>query len=496
MTAHPGAPSTTAPTWHLTAAELAGAIRAGDASPIDVVEQSLERIERLNPAVNAVCSIDVESARAAAAAAEAALDDGAETGPLHGVPVLVKDMIFTRGLRTTGGSLMYREFVPTVDDIAVERLRSAGAIVIGKTNTAEFGFSGNQTANQLFGATRNPHDLSRTPGGSSGGSAAAVAAGMAPVALGTDGGGSIRIPSSFCGTVGLKPTFGRVPLHPSCRDADWPGFSAWESLEHLGPITRDVRDAALLLDVLSGYDARDRLAVPTPPPTFAADLEAADVEDLRGLRIAVSADWGGEQALDADVRSAFDATIDLLAERGAMLSHDRPDTAGALEAFGWLVDLDFDVAAIGELCAGREEHLGPRLRELLTLERPAAAYSRAVRLRKSAYSAVAEFFQRYDVLVTPTTPVRAFPLDHNGPETVGGVASVDRVRAIVGFCCPFNLTGHPAVSVPWWGPGTTLPFGVQVVTPRFEESVALRVARSIELGNGYAAGRLANPDVP
>ena len=255
-----------------SATELAAAIRAGAVSPVDAVEQSLEHIACHNPAVNAVCSLDADAARAAARAAEAAARDGAALGPLHGVPVLVKDMIFTRGLRTTGGSQLYREFVPAVDDIAVERLRAAGAIVVGKTNTAEFGFSGNQTTNVLFGATRNPLDLSRTPGGSSGGSAAAVAAGMAPIALGTDGGGSIRIPASFCGTVGLKPTFGRVPLHPSCRDTSWPGFSAWESLEHLGPITRDVRDAALLLDVLSGYDARDRLSVPTPPPSRAARL--------------------------------------------------------------------------------------------------------------------------------------------------------------------------------------------------------------------------------
>src|SRR6266852_5141381 len=248
----------------LSALELAAQIRAKKISPVEVVDAVLARIERMNPTLNAFCTLTVDEARDAAQAAEVSVMTGEEQGPLHGVPVSIKDLLFTRRLLTTGGSRLFAEHVPEEDAVSVERLKGAGAIILGKTNTAEFGHKA-VTDNPLFGITRNPWSPSLTPGGSSGGSAAAVAAGMGPLALGTDDGGSIRIPASFSGTYGLKPSFGRVP-----RGAGFPG---WETLSHTGPMTRTVRDAALMLEAIAGPDDRDRHSLPAAAHSFLAACE-------------------------------------------------------------------------------------------------------------------------------------------------------------------------------------------------------------------------------
>ncbi|HUO65822.1 MAG TPA: amidase family protein, partial [Terriglobales bacterium] len=237
----------------LPALELAALIRGKKVSPVEVTDAVLARIERVNPALNAFCTVTAEEARDAAQAAEVAVMTGEELGALHGVPVSIKDLVFTRRVLTTGGSRLFAEHVPEEDAVCVERLKGAGAVLIGKTSTPEFGHKG-VTDSPLFGITRNPWNPSLTPGGSSGGAGAAVAAGLGPLAVGTDGGGSIRIPASFCGIYGLKPSFGRVPQGP--------GFPGWETFSATGPMTRTVRDAAAMLDAMAGPDDRDRLSLP------------------------------------------------------------------------------------------------------------------------------------------------------------------------------------------------------------------------------------------
>src|SRR6266540_6319318 len=242
-----------------SAVELAALVREKKVSPVEVTEAFLARIDKLNPTINAYVTLTPELARAAAKRAETAVMAAAALGPLHGVPFSVKDLVFTAGVRTTAGSLVYRDFVPDTDSLVVSRLKAAGGIILGKTNTPEFGYKAT-TENLVFGETRNPWALDKTPGGSSGGASAATAAGLAPLSVGTDGGGSIRIPASFSGIYGLKPTFGRVP--------SLPGFGGWHSLAHTGPMTRTVADAALMMDVIALPDERDRLNVPTPGQTF------------------------------------------------------------------------------------------------------------------------------------------------------------------------------------------------------------------------------------
>ncbi|MBI2287476.1 MAG: amidase, partial [Chloroflexi bacterium] len=235
----------------------------------------LFRIERLNPKINAYCTLVAESARQQARVAEAKVMKGEIAGPLHGVPISIKDLIFTRGIRTTGGSRIYQNFIPEQDAVVVERLKAAGAIIIGKTNTSEFGWTA-ITDNRLFGATRNPWNTGFNAGGSSGGAAASVAASMGSLAIGSDAGGSIRVPSSFCGVFGFKPSFGRVPLNP--------GFPEWGTLAHIGPITRTVRDAALAMEVIAGRDDRDRFTLPDTGLRYLPSLG----DNLKGLRIAWS----------------------------------------------------------------------------------------------------------------------------------------------------------------------------------------------------------------
>ena len=245
----------------MEAVELAERVRAKELSPVEVVDAVLERMDRLEPMLHAFCTPTPDLAREEARRLEREISDGADPGPLAGVPVGIKDLHAVKGVRMVLGSHAYKDFVPDEDDVSVERLREAGAIILGKTNVPEFGYSG-VGHNPVFETTTNPWDASLTPGGSSAGSGAAVASGMGPIALGSDGGGSVRIPSSFCGLFGMKASMGRVPLYPSCRDERYPGASGWESLEHIGPMSRTVRDGALMLSVMAGPDERDRLSIP------------------------------------------------------------------------------------------------------------------------------------------------------------------------------------------------------------------------------------------
>src|SRR5262245_14585547 len=271
-----------------SALDLAALIRAKAVSPVEVTDAVLARLERLNPRLNCFCTVTAEEARDAAVAAEVAVMTGEALGALHGVPFSVKDRVWTRHVRTAGGSRLFADHVPEEDAVCVERLKGAGGVMLGKTTTPEFGHKG-VTDSPLFGITRNPWNSSLTPGGSSGGAGAAVAAGLGPLAIGTDGGGSIRIPASFCGLYGLKPSFGRVPQYPA--------FRGWETFSHTGPLTRSVRDAALMLDVIAGPDDRDRYSLPGDGgPSFVAACDAG----IDGLSVAWSPDVG-HAAVDPEV---------------------------------------------------------------------------------------------------------------------------------------------------------------------------------------------------
>ena len=457
--------------------DLVSLVHAKELSPVEISEYFLARIEEHNDPVNAFSTVDQENVRAQAKESERAQMAG-EMGELHGVPVGIKDLIFTKGLRTTGGSQMYADLVPTQDDVVVERLRAAGAIILGKTNTAEFGFSANQTENQLFGATRNPWNLATSPGGSSGGSAAAVAAGMCPIAVGSDGGGSVRIPSSFCGLFGMKPTFGRVPLFPGCRDPKFPGLSAWEAFEHIGPMARSVADGALLVDVMSGPDHRDRHSAQYGAPARLSAL--CRPGSLDGLTIAWSTDWEGAELVDPEVANAFEAAVVRLAELGATMVNASPHRVVAREQFAALVALEADPPAFKRAMHGYEESVNDRVLQMLNREWTLEELAAAVTSKKAMYLEFTDFFDHYDAFVTPTVPFTALPLGQEGPDRIAGQKLEAPARAVIGYCYPFNVTGHPAASIPCGASSDSLPIGMQVVSRWHGDDVVVRIASAYE----------------
>jgi aspartyl-tRNA(Asn)/glutamyl-tRNA(Gln) amidotransferase subunit A len=452
-------------------------IADGSLSPVEAAEVVLARIDAMDGAVNAFCALEPENVLAQARRAERAVARGEPLGPLHGVPLAVKDLIFAAGLPISGGSEAYRGFTPDIDDVAVERLRAAGAIVLGKTNANEFGVGANTTDSPTGGTTRNPWDLGRAVGGSSGGSAAAVAAGMAPAALGSDGGGSIRIPSSFCGIYGLKPSFGRIPLYPGCRDPRYPGLSAWESLEHIGPMTRTVADAALLLDVLTGPDPRDRHSLPRE---FGALAPGAFDPRLDELTVGFSPDLGGGTPVEPEVRTLVERAAAQFEALGARVEPvDRP-FADPVPILAATIPLEFDLGSMRPLVDAHRATLNSRIAEWVDTEWRGEDFSDALTARKRLALEVAELFGRYDLLLTPTTPTPALPLELPKPMTIGGHKIADPRRMLQPFVCAFNLTGNPAASLPCGFTADGLPVGLQVVGGHLADLLVLRASLAYE----------------
>ena len=457
----------------LPATELALRIREGELSPVEVVEAFLERIERVNPRVNAYCLVLEEEARKQAREAERAVKEGGKLGPLHGVPIAIKDLTPMRGVRTTFGSRLFEGFVPSKDAAVVERLRRAGAIPLGKTNTPEFGWMGN-TVNLLFGATRNPWKLDRTAGGSSGGSAAAVASGMAPFAEGSDGGGSIRIPSSACGVFGLKPTSGLVPMDLMVEVGLGPFGHVSPFMTH-GPIARTVRDAALLLSVMVGFHEVDPFSLPPPEEDYARVEEG-----VKGLRVAYSPNLGYFE-VDGRVEKAVGEAAWSFAELGAEVKEVTPPLPSKEEIEGafqtlWVVAFS---SYLGDLPPEEKEKLTPEVQALSELGKGISAveYKRAEMVRGRVWLGMQELFREFDLLLTPTLATLPFPVDQLGPTEING----KEVNPLLGWILtyPFNLTGHPAASVPCgWVEG--LPVGMQVVGRRFSERLILRACLSFE----------------
>jgi aspartyl-tRNA(Asn)/glutamyl-tRNA(Gln) amidotransferase subunit A len=458
----------------MSAADLASAVARKKVSPVEIVGAVLDRIERLNGRLNAYVTLDADGARAEARRAERALTRrGARLGPLHGVPFSVKDLVITRGMRTTFGTPLYADHVPTEDAPMVARLKAAGAIMIGKTNTPTFGWIG-ATHNLLFGPTRNPWNLERTPGGSSGGASAAVAAGLAPLAIGTDGGGSIRIPSSFAGIFGIKPSFGLVPVYP---------FTASWSLSHIGPMTRTVRDAALVLNVVAGPDERD----PNSLPPQGVDYVKALPRGLKGLRVAWSPTLGYVEVVDPEVQSLAARAARAFRAFGCRVDEVDPGWPSPFNA--WKPIFAGGIAARLAPYLDQRDKIDAGLQRIIdeTLKSSPTAYVQAWFDRLAWWQHPRRLFERYDLLLTPTVACPPFPVGLDNATEIAGRPVPD--WAWTPYTFPFNLTGQPAASVPCGFTADGLPVGLQIVGRRFDDATVLRAAAAWEAAHPWAPGR-------
>lgn len=454
------------------AVTLSARIRRRELSAVEAVSAALTRVDRLDRHLDAFCTLAPEQALADAHTIDRRLAAGDPVGPLAGVPLAVKDLISTKGLKTTFGSRLYADNVPDEDDIVVERLRAAGAIVIGKTNTSEFGY-GAVGHNPLFATTRNPWNTALTPGGSSAGSAAAVAAGMVALSLGSDGGGSVRVPASLTGTFGIKPSWGRVPVYPGCRVETEPGASGWESLEHIGPITRTVADAAMMLSVLSGPSPKDRHSLPRE----AIDWTNLDPSSLLGRRIAFTPDLGFA-AVDPEIAALAESAAHTLAdEYGAELEMVSPDIGDVTLPFLALVALDTDRAGLRRM-APPGYAFTPMLQSLLERDWTADEFTQAILERKRINNILWRFMARYDLLLTPGASTAAFPIDSEGPSEIAGRSIAPGGWAPFSFLA--NLTGQPAASVPAGFTRAGLPAALQIIGRQHDDLGVLQAAAGVE----------------
>ena len=456
---------------NLTARELVAHLREKRVSAREVMTAHLARIEQVNPAVNAIVTLVPESALDAADTADAALAQGAAVGPLHGLPIAHKDLFVTAGIRTTFGSLAFTDHVPDETALIVERERRAGAITIGKTNTPEFG-AGSQTCNEVFGATRNPYDRTKTCGGSSGGAAVALATGMVPIADGSDLGGSLRNPASFCNVVGLRPSPGRVPR--------WPSTAPWFAFSVHGPMARTVGDVALLLDAIAGPDVRAPLSRTVPARRVSDALD----RDVRGVRVAWSRDLGG-LPVEPGVTSVIDRQRATFEALGCIIDEAQPDLTDADEIFAtwraWYFDLAFGSildqhrgllkdTVVWNIEAGRALG-GPQLAD-------------AERKRAALYHRVRRFMAQYEFLLLPVAQVAPFDVDQPYVTRINDQplpTYLDWMKS----CYQISVTELPAVSVPCGFTDDGLPVGLQIVGRPFDDLGVLQLAHAFEQATGF-----------
>lgn len=451
---------------HISATALAAQIHRGELSAREVVGAHLDRIDRLDPVINAVVTRTPELALSGAAEADEAYARGEVLGPLHGLPIAYKDLVQTAGVRTTFGSPLFADHVPEADDLLVERIRAAGAICVGKTNTSEWG-AGSHTFNPVFGVTRNPWSPARSAGGSSGGAAAALAARLVPIADGSDLGGSLRNPAAFCGVVGLRPTPGRVPSWPSSDPADTMGVE--------GPMGRTVEDVALLLSVMAGPDPRIPVSLAGSGAEFAPPIRPLD----RPLRVALAPEGDGRMPFEPAIVSALASLEPTLTELGWSVEPGFPDLTGAREVFltfrgqGSARDLE------PLLARGRDRIKAAVLSDVdRGLALTPDEIARAERLRTAIRTRAAAFFERFDLLVLPTTQVLPFPVELAHPTEVAGVPT-EGYLGWMESCWAITVTGCPAISVPA-GTIEGLPFGAQLVAGPGHDLDLLRAAAMLE----------------
>lgn len=458
----------------MSATQMASAVREKKLSPVEITQALLERIGALNPALNAYILVTADMAMDQARAAEEAVVRGDELGPMHGVPVSIKDLFDVEGLPTTKGSLIYRDRVATETEYSVKRWLDAGAIHLGKTNTPEFGFVA-VTQNKVFGPTYSPWDITRTPGGSSGGAAAAVASGLGPIAHSSDGGGSIRIPANFCGVFGIKPTYGRVPKQPG----------GWSTMTHRGPTTRTVADAALALDVMSGYEPADPFSVPSYPGSFLGEIDRG----VKGLRVAFSRDLGFAPVEPA-IADICERAAKRFSEMGCFVEEASPGFGHQGETF-LRVAAPADAVWIGELSDEQRDQLDEPAKFFYEYGRQVSGADmvRAQLARMELWRTMQRFHERYDLLLAPVTSCTAFPVGEE-PKQIDGKDIPP--SGWMPFTQPFNLTGQPAASVPAGFDSKGLPVGLHVIGRAYEDAMVLRACRAFEQVQPWAERK---PDV-
>jgi amidase len=450
----------------LSAIEMAGLIRRKKLSAREVMAAHLKQIERINPKVNAIVTLVAEQAVENAAKADEAQARGAGLGPLHGLPVAHKDLVETAGIRTTFGSLIFKDNVPAHDAIIIERMKKAGAITVGKTNTPEFG-AGSQTFNRVFGATKNPYDLTKTCGGSSGGAAVSLACGMVPIADGSDSGGSLRNPSSFCSVVGFRVAPGRVPNAAV--------GNAWSTIGVTGPMARNVADVALLLSVMAGPDARCPISISEPGARFAANLE----RDFKGVRVAWFKDLGGIP-FDRRIREAVNAQRKVFESLGCIVEEAEPDFSGADEAFNTLRALGY-VSSQSENVRKHRELMKDTI--LWEVERgsklSSADIARADSLHSQVWDRMRMFQEKYEYFILPATQVPPFDVTQPYVTEIEGVKMntyIEWMRS----CYYISILENPSISIPSGYTPEGLPVGLQIVARHREEFSALQLAHAFE----------------
>ena len=459
-----------------SAIELGAMIRAKKVSAREVMQAHLRQIERVNPAVNAIVTLIADRAMADAAAADEELARGKPRGPLHGLPIAHKDLVATKGIRTTQGSPFYRDHIPDADAPIITLIRTAGALTVGKTNTPEFG-AGSHTFNPVFGATKNPYDQTRSCGGSSGGAAVALACGMVPIADGSDTGGSLRNPAAFCNVVGFRPSPGRVSA----------GRGSWSPLSTSGPMARSVADVALFLSVLAAPDTRSPLALTDDPARFTRRLD----RNFRGARIAWYKDLGGIP-FEPEVRRVVEESRRVFSSLGCTIEEAEPDFTGVDEAFPTLRHLSYHTS-YAALAKQRPEWIKDTIHwEIAEAERQTGAdVARAVAVQSRLYADVQELFRRYDYFVLPVTQVEPFDVTIAYPKSVSGVPMatyIDWMRS----CWYVTFMANPSISVPAGFTRSGLPVGLQIVGRHRDDWSVLQLAHAFEGATGY---RLRRPDI-
>ena len=451
----------------MSALDMFDKIKNQEITSQEITEVLIERIEKINPIINAYCTPTFDMAREMAKRADDRVKKNEKIPPLNGIPTSIKDLMPVKGVRTTYGSKIFENNISDKDAITVKRLKNAGCVILGKTNTPEFGFKG-VTDNQIFGVTPNPWNLERTSGGSSGGAAASVASGLGPLAQGSDGGGSIRHPACFCGTYGLKPTFGRVP-----RDSGT--FKIDLGLSVIGPIVRYVSDAALMLDVIKGPSESDGSSLPEEKVSYFEHIN----EKPEKLKIGYSLDLGFAKVVDSEVEKAVLKSVEKFETFGWNVEEAKFKGIDPSAAFSthWLVAFGHEVQPyLNEW----KDKLDPTLITWVEagLQFPASSLPLAMKTRAEFYESVYETFKDYDKIITPTTAVPAFELETAAPRQINGIS----VNAIdwQPFTFPFNFTGHPAASIPCGWASENLPIGMQIVGKRFDELLILQVSKTFE----------------
>jgi amidase len=456
----------------MSAVELTGAIRRREVSAREALEAHFDRIDAVNGPINAVITEDRQGATALAEAADELLMSGADVPPLHGLPMTHKDTHNTKGLRTTQGSSIFRDFVPTFDDLIIRRLKSAGVVTTGKTNVPEFA-AGSHTFNEVFGTTLNPYDTSRSAGGSSGGVAASIAARIQPLGDGSDMGGSLRIPASFCNVVGYRPSIGVVPSLPT--------RNAWAWLARNGLMARDVEDIALGMTAIAGPDSAMPYAYPIEG-SFGASLQ----RDLTGLRIGWSPDFGLRVPVDLEVLRVLERQLQVFTDLGAIVEEAAPDLRDADRVFGTTRAFDF-VLGLGDLVEKYGDAIKPEIRWNVEqgLQLTAQDMVDAALARTRLDAGMRRYFGTYDVFASPTAQVLPFDATERYPTSVNGVefeTYLDWMRS----ACLVSATGLPAVSVPAGFSDDGLPVGLQLAMPHGKDVELLQVAYAFEQATGWA----------